>query len=153
MPKVGKKHFSYTAKGMAMAKAEAKKTGKKVITGGVIGTSPYKKSTTRRKTAEDVLKSLKEAKSKAGRTTALKLTGKPKGTKTVVTGRLLGSKFKDLFNDEYVGRYGQEYIEEKKKVPAYTKKQKAMARSIQNQMISDRTRTYGRAKPYLKKKK
>jgi ribosomal protein L18 len=30
MPKVGKKEFPYTAKGMAMAKAEAKKTGKKV---------------------------------------------------------------------------------------------------------------------------
>lgn len=28
MPKVGKKEFSYTKKGMAMAKAEAKKTGK-----------------------------------------------------------------------------------------------------------------------------
>lgn len=28
MPKVGKKEFPYTAKGMAMAKMEAKKTGK-----------------------------------------------------------------------------------------------------------------------------
>jgi hypothetical protein len=28
MPKVGKKEFAYTAKGMAMAKAEAKKTSK-----------------------------------------------------------------------------------------------------------------------------
>jgi len=28
MPKVGKKEFSYGPKGMAMAKAEAKKTGK-----------------------------------------------------------------------------------------------------------------------------
>jgi hypothetical protein len=28
MPKVGKKEFPYTAKGMAMAKAAAKKTGK-----------------------------------------------------------------------------------------------------------------------------
>jgi hypothetical protein len=28
MPKVGKKEFAYTPKGMAMAKAEAKKTGK-----------------------------------------------------------------------------------------------------------------------------
>jgi len=28
MPKVGMKEFAYTAKGMAMAKAEAKKTGK-----------------------------------------------------------------------------------------------------------------------------
>jgi hypothetical protein len=28
MPKVGAKEFAYTAKGMAMAKAEAKKTGK-----------------------------------------------------------------------------------------------------------------------------
>ena len=31
MPKVGKKEFPYTAKGMAMAKMEAKKTGKKVV--------------------------------------------------------------------------------------------------------------------------
>jgi hypothetical protein len=30
MPKVGKKHFSYTAKGVAAAKAEAKRTGKKI---------------------------------------------------------------------------------------------------------------------------
>ena len=30
MPKVGKKHFPYTPKGMAMAKAAAKKKGKKV---------------------------------------------------------------------------------------------------------------------------
>ncbi len=30
MPKVGNKKFAYTAKGMAMAKMEAKKTGKKV---------------------------------------------------------------------------------------------------------------------------
>jgi len=28
MPKVGMKEFAYTAKGMSMAKAEAKKTGK-----------------------------------------------------------------------------------------------------------------------------
>ena len=28
MPKVGEKEFAYTPKGMAMAKAEAKKTGK-----------------------------------------------------------------------------------------------------------------------------
>lgn len=33
MPKVGKKEFPYNAKGMAMAKAEAKKTGKKMKTG------------------------------------------------------------------------------------------------------------------------
>jgi hypothetical protein len=31
MPKVGMKEFAYTAKGMAMAKAEAKKTGKKKV--------------------------------------------------------------------------------------------------------------------------
>jgi hypothetical protein len=30
MPKVGKKEFPYTAKGMAMAKMEAKKSGKKM---------------------------------------------------------------------------------------------------------------------------
>lgn len=30
MPKVGMKEFPYTAKGMAMAKMEAKRTGKKV---------------------------------------------------------------------------------------------------------------------------
>jgi len=31
MPKVGMKEFAYTPKGMAMAKAEAKKTGKKMV--------------------------------------------------------------------------------------------------------------------------
>jgi hypothetical protein len=31
MPKVGMKEFSYSAKGMAMAKKEAKKTGKKMV--------------------------------------------------------------------------------------------------------------------------
>jgi hypothetical protein len=31
MPKVNGKEFPYTAKGMAMAKAEAKKTGKKMV--------------------------------------------------------------------------------------------------------------------------
>jgi len=31
MPKVGMKEFSYTPKGMAMAKMEAKKTGKKMV--------------------------------------------------------------------------------------------------------------------------
>ena len=31
MPKVGMKEFPYTAKGMAMAKVEAKKTGKKMV--------------------------------------------------------------------------------------------------------------------------
>ena len=31
MPKVGKKEFAYTPKGMAMAKAEAKKSGKPMI--------------------------------------------------------------------------------------------------------------------------
>lgn len=30
MPKVGKKHYSYTPAGMAKAKAAAKKSGKKV---------------------------------------------------------------------------------------------------------------------------
>lgn len=34
MPKVGKKKFPYTEKGMAMAKAEAKKTGKKMKKAG-----------------------------------------------------------------------------------------------------------------------
>jgi len=31
MPKVGKKEFAYTTKGMAMAKKEAKKSGKKMV--------------------------------------------------------------------------------------------------------------------------
>jgi hypothetical protein len=31
MPKVGMKEYSYSAKGMAMAKKEAKKTGKKMV--------------------------------------------------------------------------------------------------------------------------
>lgn len=33
MPKVGKKEYPYTPKGMAMAKAEAKKKGMKMETG------------------------------------------------------------------------------------------------------------------------
>ena len=33
MPRVGKKHFSYSKKGKAAAKREAKKTGKKVTSG------------------------------------------------------------------------------------------------------------------------
>jgi hypothetical protein len=33
VPKVGKKEFSYTSKGMAMAKKEAKKTGKSMKMG------------------------------------------------------------------------------------------------------------------------
>lgn len=41
MPKVGKKKFPYTSKGMSMAKAEAKKTGKKMKTS--------KKKTSRKK--------------------------------------------------------------------------------------------------------
>jgi hypothetical protein len=31
MPNVGGKEYPYTAKGMAMAKMEAKKTGKKIV--------------------------------------------------------------------------------------------------------------------------
>jgi hypothetical protein len=31
MPKVGMKEFAYTPKGMAMAKKEAKKSGKKMV--------------------------------------------------------------------------------------------------------------------------
>jgi hypothetical protein len=34
MPKVGKKEFPYTKKGMAMAKAEAKKQGKPMMKKG-----------------------------------------------------------------------------------------------------------------------
>jgi len=41
MPKVGMKEFAYTAKGMAMAKAEAKKTGK-----------PVKKAAAKKKTTK-----------------------------------------------------------------------------------------------------
>ena len=41
MPKLGMKEFAYTAKGMAMAKAEAKKTGK-----------PVKKAAVKKKTAK-----------------------------------------------------------------------------------------------------
>lgn len=33
MPKVGSKHYSYTAAGKAAAAKEAKKTGKKVVSG------------------------------------------------------------------------------------------------------------------------
>jgi hypothetical protein len=43
MPKVGKKEFPYNSKGMAMAKAEAKKTGKKMDTGSKAKGSVRKK--------------------------------------------------------------------------------------------------------------
>ena len=33
MPKVGNKHFSYTAKGYAAAKKEARRTGKRMVVG------------------------------------------------------------------------------------------------------------------------
>ena len=33
MPKVGNKHFSYTAKGYAAAKKEARRTGKRMVIG------------------------------------------------------------------------------------------------------------------------
>ena len=43
MPKVGMKEFPYTAKGMAMAKVEAKKTGKKMATQKVMKKMGQKK--------------------------------------------------------------------------------------------------------------
>lgn len=43
MPKVGKKEFAYTAKGMAMAKMEAKKTGKKMVVKKTVKKSGKKK--------------------------------------------------------------------------------------------------------------
>jgi hypothetical protein len=43
MPKVGKKEFPYTPKGMAMAKAEAKKSGKKMESGRAKGSVRKKK--------------------------------------------------------------------------------------------------------------
>ena len=43
MPKVGKKEFAYTAKGMAMAKMEAKKTGKKMVIKKVVKKAAKKK--------------------------------------------------------------------------------------------------------------
>jgi hypothetical protein len=43
MPNVGKKEFAYTAKGMAMAKMEAMKTGKKMVK------KPVVKKTTKKK--------------------------------------------------------------------------------------------------------
>jgi hypothetical protein len=43
MPKVGKKEFPYTAKGMAMAKMEAKKTGKKMTKKKVAKKKPAKR--------------------------------------------------------------------------------------------------------------
>jgi hypothetical protein len=44
MPKVGKKEFPYTPKGVSMAKAEAKKTGKKMDTAtkGAVRKKKYK---------------------------------------------------------------------------------------------------------------
>lgn len=43
MPKVGKKEFAYTPKGMAMAKAEAKKKGM------AVKSSPAKKASKKKK--------------------------------------------------------------------------------------------------------
>jgi hypothetical protein len=43
MPKVGMKEFAYTAKGMAMAKMEAKKTGKKMVVKKTVKKSRKKK--------------------------------------------------------------------------------------------------------------
>lgn len=43
MPKVGKKEYPYTPKGMAMAKAEAKKKGMKMETGRSKGSVRKKK--------------------------------------------------------------------------------------------------------------
>jgi hypothetical protein len=43
MPKVGMKEFAYTPKGMAMAKMEAKKTGKKMVVKKTVKKSGKKK--------------------------------------------------------------------------------------------------------------
>jgi hypothetical protein len=43
MPKVGKKEFPYSPKGMAMAKAEAKKSGKKMVSKQAKGSVRKKK--------------------------------------------------------------------------------------------------------------
>ena len=43
MPKVGMKEFAYTAKGMAMAEMEAKKTGKKMVVKKTVKKSRKKK--------------------------------------------------------------------------------------------------------------
>jgi hypothetical protein len=43
MPKVGMKEFAYTPKGMAMAKMEAKKTGKKMVVKKTVKKSRKKK--------------------------------------------------------------------------------------------------------------
>jgi hypothetical protein len=43
MPKVGKKEFPYTAKGMAMAKAEAKKRGVKMSKGKMSSGAKHEK--------------------------------------------------------------------------------------------------------------
>jgi hypothetical protein len=43
MPKVGKKEFSYSPKGMAMAKAEAKKKGMKMVSKQAKGSVRKKK--------------------------------------------------------------------------------------------------------------
>jgi hypothetical protein len=47
MPMVGKKEYSYSAKGMAMAKADAKKSGKKMVM-----KKTAKKKTAKKKTAK-----------------------------------------------------------------------------------------------------
>ena len=48
MPMVGKKEYSYSAKGMAMAKADAKKSGKKMVTKKTAKKKVAKKKSARR---------------------------------------------------------------------------------------------------------
>jgi hypothetical protein len=49
MPRVGMKEFDYSPKGIAMAKREAKKTGKKMVVKKTASKSIKKKSTMVRK--------------------------------------------------------------------------------------------------------
>ena len=120
---------------------------------GYIYSNPSDAPWTTKSKAKKAKKSLEEAKGSKGTKAAQKLTGKPKGTKTVTTSRQLGSKVTDLFKEEYAGGYGQPYITEKKKVPAYTKKQQATIKATKRQMVLERERTATRAAAKAKKKK
>ena len=52
MPKVGKKEFAYTPKGMAMAKAEAKKTGNKMVVAPPVAKTRISSMGTQARTAQ-----------------------------------------------------------------------------------------------------
>ena len=132
-----------------MAKAR-KVQAKFARTSKSIGVISNKPASTKER-AKAAQKSLTEAKGKKGTKIALAATGKPKGTKTIE--RELGTKVKDIFNPAYIGASFTYGATTKEKVPAYSNKQKAQAKLIKQQMITERGRTATRAAAKAKKSK